>query len=537
MTDVYNAIKKYNELRDSKEKVEYHFGKETTIGLEGGEQTRYETFGDAIEGIVTTAGSMLAGAGSATAGLPGDIGALFVGIKDAVSAEDGKRIDAFVNSFTEFSKANLGSEYFKSIFDNYVDGLPISDTLKQDAKSGYSVGEFGGVGGTVTAGAKVGVKGFKKGLEKIGEKAQRELDLDTGGTTLSSMGGGEIDKAINKGLSKLAPNKVVKLDTQKNKKKAKPRDESSGHASDFVPAQFGPPAHKMNMEADGEFSPDGYGTFSADVGDNYQNLKFFIQSVRGSKQFDEEVAFYRKLFEIKDNPNAEITIYRASPTDDLRYGDLVTPIKSDADYYVEQSKITRDDIIKEERKMRTEGDKPVDLKQEKAFRAIDSIMELFPDNTTPSKVFTYKVKAKDIRWDGNNGLIRWGYFPEGKVETISKQGNASKISLDDIKNKYPNVDLDIYSTPKGLTLSKIAVPKESRSEGVGSNVMKDIINYADENNLSIALTPDNSFGGSKTRLKSFYKKFGFKENKGRNKDFTFRESMIRQPVKGVADES
>ena len=27
MTDVYNAIKKYNELRDSKEKVEYHFGK------------------------------------------------------------------------------------------------------------------------------------------------------------------------------------------------------------------------------------------------------------------------------------------------------------------------------------------------------------------------------------------------------------------------------------------------------------------------------------------------------------------------------
>ena len=40
-------------------------------------------------------------------------------------------------------------------------------------------------------------------------------------------------------------------------------------------AQFGPPAHKMNMQSDGEFSPDGYGTFSADVGDNYQNLKFF----------------------------------------------------------------------------------------------------------------------------------------------------------------------------------------------------------------------------------------------------------------------
>ena len=49
------------------------------------------------------------------------------------------------------------------------------------------------------------------------------------------------------------------------------------------------------MQSDGEFSPDGYGTFSADVGDNYQNLKFFIQSVRGSKQFDEEVAFIKVI--------------------------------------------------------------------------------------------------------------------------------------------------------------------------------------------------------------------------------------------------
>lgn len=421
MTDVYKAITEFNELRDSGKNVEYHFGKETTIGLEGGDQTRYETVGDALQGIATTVGSMVSGATSATLGLPTDIGALFVGIKDAVSAEDGKKIDAFTKGFTEFSKANLGSEYYKGIFDNFVDGLDIDPKFKEDAKSGYSAGEFGGIGGAVAKGPKV----LKKGIEKIGDKAQRELDLDTGGTTLSSMGGGEIDKAINKGLSKLAPNKVVKLDTQKNKKKAKSRDESSGHASDFVPAQFGPPAHKMNMRLDEEFTPDGYSTFSANVGDDYQNLKFFIQSVRGSKEFDEEVSFYRKLFEIKDNPNAEITIYRASPTDDLRYGDLITPIKSDADYYVEQSKITRDDIIKAERKMRTKGDKPVDLKQEKAFRAMDSIMELFPDNTTPSKVFTYKVKAKDIRWDGNNGLIRWGYFPEGKVKTISK-GDADE---------------------------------------------------------------------------------------------------------------
>lgn len=204
MTDVYKAITEFNELRDTGKNVEYHFGKETTIGLEGGDQTRYETVGDAFQGIATTVGSMVSGATSATLGLPTDIGALFVGIKDAVSAEDGKKIDAFTQGFTEFSKANLGSEYYKGIFDNFVDGLDIDPKFKEDAKSGYSAGEFGGIGGTVAKGPKV----LKKGIEKIGDKAQRELDLDTGGTTLSSMGGGEIDKAINKGLSKLAPKRV-----------------------------------------------------------------------------------------------------------------------------------------------------------------------------------------------------------------------------------------------------------------------------------------------------------------------------------------
>ena len=119
---------------------------------------------------------------------------------------------------------------------------------------------------------------------------------------------------------------------------------------------------------------------------------------------------------------------------------------------------------------------------------------------------------------------------DGKEDfSIAFRKNPSTKSLDDIKNKYPNVDLSVFSKPEGITLSKIVVPKDARSEGIGSKVMKDLIKYADENNLPIALTPDSSFGGSKTRLKSFYRNFGFKDNKGRNKDFSFRESMIRQP--------
>ena len=210
--------------------------------------------------------------------------------------------------------------------------------------------------------------------------------------------------------------------TQNKKVEARPRDESSGHAADIVPASFGPPAHDMNMRIEEEFSPKGISTFSTDVGNNYENLKFFITSQRGTKEYDQEVAFFRKLFDIKGNPDAEVTIYRASPTDDLRPGDLVTPIKADAEFYVEQSKVTRQDIRDAEKKRRLEGDEPVDLAKEKTIKKMDAIIDIFPETkVTPSKVFTYKVKAKDLRWDGNNGLVRWGYFPQDNVTEIKKQ--------------------------------------------------------------------------------------------------------------------
>ena len=213
MTDVYDAIKKYNELRDTGENVEYQFGDETTIGLEGGSKTRYDSVGDAFVGIGSSIAGIGAGATSATLGLPTDIASLFVGIKDAVSAEDGQRLDAFTKGFTEFSKANLGSEYFRGITDNFIDSLDIDPQLKEDAKAGFSAGEFGGIGGVVAKGPKIA----KKGLEKLGDKAQRELDLDTGGTSLSSMGAGELNTALNTHLAKLANNReqaTRKVDNQ-----------------------------------------------------------------------------------------------------------------------------------------------------------------------------------------------------------------------------------------------------------------------------------------------------------------------------------
>jgi GNAT superfamily N-acetyltransferase len=68
-----------------------------------------------------------------------------------------------------------------------------------------------------------------------------------------------------------------------------------------------------------------------------------------------------------------------------------------------------------------------------------------------------------------------------------------------------------------------------RGQGVGSSFMEDLIKIADDNGWTITLTPSSSYGGNVTRLKSFYKGFGFIENKGQNRDFSHREDMYRSP--------
>lgn len=92
-----------------------------------------------------------------------------------------------------------------------------------------------------------------------------------------------------------------------------------------------------------------------------------------------------------------------------------------------------------------------------------------------------------------------------------------------------SVDLDTSENDKEITLHKIVVDKDSRSQGLGSSAMRELTQNADAKGKRIVLTPDASFGGSLSRLKKFYKAHGFKENKGRTRDFTTQHSMIREP--------
>lgn len=118
------------------------------------------------------------------------------------------------------------------------------------------------------------------------------------------------------------------------------------------------------------------------------------------------------------------------------------------------------------------------------------------------------------------------------MKPVAKRVGAEAASdlVGALRAKYPTVTLDISGTPEtGLTLSRIVVPKDDRGRGIGTLVMRDLLNAADDMGAQVNLTPTADFGGSVPRLRRFYQNLGFVKNAGKNKDFGTRETMLRVP--------
>jgi len=118
------------------------------------------------------------------------------------------------------------------------------------------------------------------------------------------------------------------------------------------------------------------------------------------------------------------------------------------------------------------------------------------------------------------------------ADELMPPSRIAEQSLEKIKNnaKVKNVKLDVFENNDTINVSRIVVPEKQK--GTGTSIMNEIIDYADNNSKTITLTPSTDFGAtSVTRLKNFYKRFGFVENKGANKNFKFRDTMYRDPSK------
>jgi hypothetical protein len=123
------------------------------------------------------------------------------------------------------------------------------------------------------------------------------------------------------------------------------------------------------------------------------------------------------------------------------------------------------------------------------------------------------------------GLAALGVIPLAG-DLAGKAGKA-------LKAKYPDLKIGVSETADNIILDKVIVP--DKSKGTGTKFMNDLIADADSKGKSIGLTPSSDFGGNKKRLTEFYKRFGFVENKGKNKDFTISESMIRPASQAPVD--
>ena len=133
---------------------------------------------------------------------------------------------------------------------------------------------------------------------------------------------------------------------------------------------------------------------------------------------------------------------------------------------------------------------------------------------------------------GNLGLAE-AASPAGDL----KQLQAKLTSQYDLKDLW----LSDMATRDAFEISSIIVNKDDQKSGTGTAVMQELIAYADKNDKIVVLDPalkDKNHGTtSQSRLRKFYKRFGFIENKGRNKNYVFRSGMIRYPQSNKVTES
>ena len=138
-----------------------------------------------------------------------------------------------------------------------------------------------------------------------------------------------------------------------------------------------------------------------------------------------------------------------------------------------------------------------------------------------------KVKAF-----GEHSIVKSHMVERGETafDSALKQLDEREISIDnpDLLQEYGLRNVTLSRLGDHVTLTHFIAAE--RGQGNGTRFMEDLSRMADERGWTLALTPDTSFGASSvSRLKKFYKRFGFKDNKGRNSDFYTSESMIRRP--------
>tara|TARA_Y100000034_G_scaffold115046_1_gene151815 strand:+ start:1430 stop:1831 length:402 start_codon:yes stop_codon:yes gene_type:complete len=111
-----------------------------------------------------------------------------------------------------------------------------------------------------------------------------------------------------------------------------------------------------------------------------------------------------------------------------------------------------------------------------------------------------------------------------------------RYGLNQIEQKWQSQGITLslgVSFSGAIDVHTIIIPKEKRKQGIGTQIVQEVIDYANSVERRIELSPgtkDDYHGTtSRNRLIRWYKGLGFVENRGRNKDFRTRSTMFRRP--------
>lgn len=120
---------------------------------------------------------------------------------------------------------------------------------------------------------------------------------------------------------------------------------------------------------------------------------------------------------------------------------------------------------------------------------------------------------------------RRAQFDMDTMDTVHTSGSQP---LTDLAAAHPNVQWNPYEAEDHVsTGGMIKVAPELRGQGYGTAAMQGLVAHADQVGKPIVVTPDGSFGTSKSDLMQWYKGLGFKK---RNGDYELpRGTMVRHP--------
>jgi GNAT superfamily N-acetyltransferase len=99
------------------------------------------------------------------------------------------------------------------------------------------------------------------------------------------------------------------------------------------------------------------------------------------------------------------------------------------------------------------------------------------------------------------------------------------------KHGHTSIDYSIpHNNPKHAEIHMVLTDKEHTGKGSARNAMNAFLSHTDKHGIKTHLTPEPlNTQTKKTKLTKFYKSLGYVPNRGKNKDFTTKSSMLREP--------